>query len=283
MSDGIETRADAGEKKPGKFSLPFPIRKKKEEEKPLKTTINFVGIEKKESPWKLAVPAVILVLVGTVLFARFAVIARFERLWAAEAEVSRLQSQMREGMEIIANSKELSERYYHYTWSGMTEEETGRTSRVDVADLITFIGSQCQGIRSCVLSGQVLSVNITADSLESISRIGSAIEERQIVKRCSTQTAQRDTLDMDTGAATNSVDAALTIYIRTKSEIAEAAASEAQEQAEGDAASAAEGDVTSGAQPQDDAVNDAQAMQEGTTAGGEQAQGTEVAADEGNN
>lgn len=193
--------------------------KKKKGKQPaeLKTTINFIDVDEKESSWSLAVPGILLIAAGAALFSKFAVADRYARLWAAEAEVSRLQAELDAGMEKIQASKELSDKFYHYTWTGMNEEEIDRTSRVDVAELVQYISTKVMSVNSYTLTGDQLTVNITAPTLESISRLSMDVEERPIVESCSMPTAQTNLSELD---YTNGVDAQIVIYIKTRSEIA---------------------------------------------------------------
>lgn len=192
----------------------------------LKTTINFIDVDEKESSWSLAVPGILLIAVAAALFSKFAVVDRYGRLWEAEAEVSRLQAELDDGMEKIQASKELSDRFYHYTWSGMSEEEIDRTSRVDVAELVQYISTQVMSVNSYTLTGDQLTVNLTAPTLESISRLSVDVEERPIVGSCSMPTAQTNMSDTD---YTDGVDAQIVVYIRTGSEIAGGERSESEE------------------------------------------------------
>lgn len=210
-----------------------------------KTTINFVGINEKQENWLLAIPFSILIIIGAVLFARFGVVKPLNSLNEARSEVSELQAQYDADVAIIEGSSELDAEFYHYTWTDMTEEENDRLSRILVAQLAGQIGNRVKAIGAYSLSGDVLTVNITADSLESISRLAMDIQDNDIVESCSVQTAQTvDTKDIiyspqaenESGEAaadtdndlqsktvnvSQTVDAQLVIYLKNYSDMEE--------------------------------------------------------------
>ena len=184
--------------------------------KPLKTTINFVGVEKNESIHRKAIIGVIVIVILAACFSKFAVIDRYQRLWDANAQVMELQDEWNEGIRTIEESDELSDTYAHYTWDGISEEEKERPKRVDAANLVQYIGSMSMRVNNYTLSGRTLEVNITSDSLEQVSRLAMDVEKRSIVDSCSVQMAQRG--GQYNQNAQDGVEAQLTIYLKSVSE-----------------------------------------------------------------
>lgn len=183
----------------------------------LKTTINFIGADENPVKWSGIIPVIAVIAVAAVLLMKFAAIDRYEKLLEAQAENEVLKTRVAEDMAIIDESgDDLSKRFVHYTWSGMNDEELDRTSRVKIAELISYIGTQVTNVKSFSLSGDRVVVNITTPSLDSISRLAMEIERQEIVSSCSMPTAQTKVNDRsDSGG----VDAQIVIYIKSRSEI----------------------------------------------------------------
>ncbi len=185
-------------------------RDKNNKEVKLKTTINFVATEEDETNWSLAIPGIILIVIGSFLFARFAVVGRFENLARAQGEVEAIQAQIDAGMAEINGAGELTDRFYHYTWTGMTEEELSRESRVSIAELISYINSQGLNVLSYTLTEDRLSVSVVGSSLEQISQVVAKVRERDIVESASVSTAQTNS-DAESGGV--GVTAQINIFI----------------------------------------------------------------------
>lgn len=194
------------------------IFKKKKETTSLKTGINFIGVEEDKSAVSTILPIVITLVVAAILFSKFAVIDRYHRLWEKEAENRALAAELEKDNAALNKAKSLTERFYHFTWTQMDDEEVGRMSRVRVADLVTYITSQMAGVRSYTVSGDVLNVQVMADSLQSISRVAGELGKRKIVEGVTVQTARTGSFEeADSGI----VEAQLVIYIRTQDELSE--------------------------------------------------------------
>ena len=183
-----------------------------------KTTINFISVEEKKERWSLAVPAMLLILAVAVLFSKFAVVDRYTRLFRAQAQVAALQHELDAGLQRIDDTRGLAKRYNHYTWSGMSDEERNRQSRVAVAELVATIRTQTVSVNSFTVSGDQVSVNITAPALESISRLSLELERQPIVESCSMPTAQTSRAGQEVSGGVN---ADITIYLKPRSETVE--------------------------------------------------------------
>ncbi len=205
----------------------------------LKTTINFVGIEEKETNWLLAIPGIIVILIVSVMISKFGVIDRYAKLSAAQAEAAAMEGRVKEGMEKIASAGDLTDQFYHYTWTGMTDEEIMRESRVKIANLISFINGQGLSVKSYALTGPQLSVIVRGSSLDQISQVLALVRKEKIVETCSVSMAQMNT---DEQSASTGVDAQLNIFIRAlSSEPEQTAETEAAEE-NADTAGTAGGD-----------------------------------------
>ncbi len=184
----------------------------------LKTTINFIDVGEPKRDQNGILPYAVFALLAVLLFCKFAVIDRYARLWDAQSRAESLQKELDAGFEKMYATDETADQYYHYTWSGMNEEELKRASRVDVAQLVQYISTRVSSVNSYTLVGDQLTVNITAPSLESIGRLTREVEKRSIVESCSMPSAQTGLTGQESA---NGVDAQLVIYIRSSDDAQE--------------------------------------------------------------
>ena len=148
---------------------------------PSKRYINLAVVNEKKINVKAAIPALILVILASVLLAKFAVLDRLEEVAAEEAKAAALQRQVDAAYDKIESFGELTEQYAHYTYSGMTAEELNRADRILTLDLIDRVLLPQAGVDGWQLAGNVLSVNITCDTLQEINLIAQQLRGEPMV------------------------------------------------------------------------------------------------------
>ena len=185
---------------------------------PTKRTVNLAGVGKKQVKLGVAIPAVILIIVAAILFSKFAVIDRLIKVSEAEAAVAEVQRKIDEGNARIRSFEELSEIYPHYTFSGMTEEELARVSRVEVVDLITRVIAPEAYVESFSVIGNSLTVSVTDNTLQDINLIAQKLLDEKIVSYCTVTTAATNDRDLsfrkaveEAGLVTASINIFLTL------------------------------------------------------------------------
>ncbi len=191
-------------------------KKTKKKETALKTTINFVADNEKETNWFLAVPGIILIIVAATAFAKFGVIDRYARLAEAEAEVSAIRNRYEEAMAYLNGSDELSEEFYHYTWTLHSDVELNRIQRSEIADLVRTIGDYGVTVRSYSLSDVNMNLDLHAETLQSLSQLAETLRKNPIVSTCTVNTARTQA---EVKEASSGVDAQMTIRVRTRAEL----------------------------------------------------------------
>lgn len=167
---------------------------------PSKRTINLAGIGEKPVRMSLAIPGIILVLIAAALFSKFLVIDRLNEVSAAERVVYDLQSELDAGYKELAGFDDLSILYAHYTYSGFTNEELNRTDRVDVLNLIRTMVIPYAEVSTWSVTGNQLTINLSAESLQQINLIVQQLEAQDLVDFCTVNTA--NTNDNTRGNAT---------------------------------------------------------------------------------
>ena len=129
---------------------------------PVKRSINLIAVGKKPINYSLVIPSLILLIALIVLFSKFLVIDRLAEVAAAQKQVSEYQARLDADYREIAGFEDLNEVYAHYTYSGFTQEELARPSRVAVLDMIRkglTMGIGTDGYNCDILEGMKL-VNV---------------------------------------------------------------------------------------------------------------------------
>ena len=156
---------------------------------PTKRTINLAVIGDKPMHLGLAIPGIILILIAAAAFSKFLVIDRLDEVTAAQHQVYELQSRLDAGYRELADFDDLSNLYAHYTYSGFTNEELNRTDRVDVLNLIRSMILPYAEVSSWSVTGNELTVNMSAESLQQINLIVQQLEAQDLVDFCMVNTA----------------------------------------------------------------------------------------------
>ncbi len=174
--------------------------------------------KKKKVDLKVLIPAIILCLLAVGAIGKFVVYDQFAAL-AKELIISnRLSDQLAEKNAIIREYGDLTAEYAHYTWDGMTEEEKTRVKRTEIAELVDFINDQGVDVEYFCLTGTVMTINLQAKSLESISRLLETIQENEIVESTSITYAATKERDSNIENSVllfkdNKVEAQINIYL----------------------------------------------------------------------
>jgi len=160
---------------------------------PSKKSINLVLVNKNKINLRIAIPAIILILGLAYLFGKYLVYDRIVAVDAARASVARLESTLATQQEALDQYSGVEEAYAHYTVDGMTEEELGMVDRTLVLDLISTVFSSAIKKESMTwtLSGNILTIELSARSLDALNKLARTIEESPIVDSCSITTANK--------------------------------------------------------------------------------------------
>ena len=193
---------------------------------PTKRSLNLAQTGEKPIKWQIAIPAIILILACAFAIGKFAVADRFAKVNEAEGRASSMRSQVSAGYKKIEEFGELTDRYAHYTYSGMTDEEVHLAERTDVLVLISKRVLPYMQINSWQLSGNTLTLNVTGSTLRQITDVATGIEEDELVDFCTVSTAATtDTVTggiqpADSGTDTvNEVQAKIVVYLNESTEV----------------------------------------------------------------
>ncbi len=185
---------------------------------PSKQSINLATVGVKKMKTGLLIPLLILVLAAAVCFAKFAVIDRLNALAKEKAEVERLEQEIATGYAKIDSYGELTEKYAHYTFSDMTQEELTRSDRVEIVDLVRRIVLPEATVTGWDIRGNELTLTLTSDTLQQINLIAQKIEAENIVDFCTVTTAAtyENQYYYSNDPADTRVTAKIVVYLKNK-------------------------------------------------------------------
>jgi hypothetical protein len=184
---------------------------------PSRTSINFVTVGEKKINYKLAVPALILIIAVTLLFGKFLVFDRLAQVAAAQKTVNELQARLDADTRELAGFDDLKDLYAHYSYSGFTDEELSRAPRVEVLDIIERVVLPKAAINSWSLRDNELMLELSAGSLRQINGISDALRGEPIVNYCSVSNANTNEVRID-DILTEVVTAKMLVYLNTSAE-----------------------------------------------------------------
>ena len=157
------------------------------------------------------------------LIGKFVIYDQFALLAKEFTTSKQLSDQLEEKNNQIKEAGDLVVEYSHYTWEGMTDEEKTRIKRTMTAELVDYINSQGIEVLNFSITGTVVTINIHAPSLESVSRLLETIKDQEIVESSSVAyaaTKEKEVLDDNSAISYvgNGVEAQINIYLTSSAE-----------------------------------------------------------------
>lgn len=182
---------------------------------PSKRSLNLAAVDRKKINWLVALPAVLVILALAAAFSKFAVWDRIVAVDEARAGAETARVQLEAAHARLNDYGDVADEYAHYTYSGMTEEELSRCSRTEIIDLLRRVVIPRATVNTWVVQGNVMTLNVTGSSLQSINMMGAALEKEEMVDFCTVSTAETDGSGLLSGgdAEAGGVLANLIVYL----------------------------------------------------------------------
>ncbi len=168
---------------------------------PDKRTINLATVGVTRINPLQALPGILIVLVLAAAFSKFAVVDRLTVMYAAEAGAVQAEQQLKAAYKKLDSFGELESEYAHYTYTGMTDEELSLANRADVISLVERVVLPSDLTISWSLTGNKLSLTVTAETLQDINLLVQEIENDPLVSYCTVVSAKHDE-EKETNTAT---------------------------------------------------------------------------------
>ena len=159
---------------------------------PVKRSINLILVDENKISFTKAVPGIILIVLLAGAFSKFMVADRLVAMSQASGRANSIKSTLEDTTEALNRFEGVEDTYAHMTYAGMTAEELDRVDRVKVLELVATILPEGDTAKSWDLTGNILTVEITGSSLQSLNELAKQIEESPIVDSCVIATAKKD-------------------------------------------------------------------------------------------
>lgn len=186
---------------------------------PTKRVINLATQGEKRLRVGIAIPAIILILAAAVVFSKFMVIDRLTEVSIEQGKVMAIQRELNSGYQELDDFDDLSILYAHYTYSGFTKEELNRTDRTAVLDVISRIVLPDAKVSSWSLTGNQLTINLSAETLQKINLLAQELEEDDLVDFCTVNTANTNAsasrARIEKNAELSEVKARILVYLNS--------------------------------------------------------------------
>ena len=157
---------------------------------PVKRIINLAEVDKKTIDLRIAIPAILLILVAAFLFGKFAVADRLIAVSRAEGEVAAARRELDAAYRRLDSFGELSDLYAHYTYSGMNDEEIHRTDRAEILNLLRNVVLPDVEVSAWNVKGNTLNITMTAGTLEEINHTVQKVNGNELVDFCTVSNAK---------------------------------------------------------------------------------------------
>jgi hypothetical protein len=190
---------------------------------PNKQSINLAMVGVKKTNWALVILVLVLIFVALGAAGKFLILDRLAEVRAAEAEADEVLTQINMVNMKIQQYGEMNDIYAHYTYTGMTEEERTRVERTEVMNLLQRTVILRTDVSKWDLSGNLLTVTVTGDTLEDINMTAQKLRDDPFVNYCQVNTAKTNTVtkyayELDTAER---VAAVIVAYLNRPEEVAE--------------------------------------------------------------
>ena len=190
---------------------------------PNKQSINLAMVGVKKTNWALVVLVLVLIFLALGAAGKFLILDRLAEVKAAEAEADDVLLQINMVNMKIRQYGEMNDIYAHYTYTGMTEEERTRVERTEVMNLLQRTVILRTDVSKWDLSGNLLTVTVTGDTLEDINVTAQKLRDDPFVNYCQVNTAKTNTVtksafELDTAER---VAAVIVAYLNMPEEVAE--------------------------------------------------------------
>ena len=149
---------------------------------PSKQYLNLAVKEKKALDLKIIIPSVILIIAAAAAFCKFAVLDRFAKVDAAEAELRSLNATLAVANAQLEDYDKVLEEYQKYSVNWMDDVEKSLVLKTDMIDLINNEILKNSETRSLSITGNTISAQLVGLSLSQTSALLDRLNARDDVQ-----------------------------------------------------------------------------------------------------
>lgn len=154
-----------------------------------KTAINLAMIGYKPFNFKVAVPASVLIIILAMLFSKYAVVDRLQKVNSLKRQLADINAETELYQKQIEGYGDLVKTYAHYTYQNFEEEELKRADRADIIALINEkIVPKCE-VGDWNIVENTLTISVVCNKLSGINEVASSVKKDKRVDYCTVSTA----------------------------------------------------------------------------------------------
>ncbi len=168
---------------------------------PVKRSINMATVGEKKTRATTVILVFLLVLIAIAAFSKFLVMDRLEVVNQEEQKVRDLRTQLSAANAKLDSFGELKEKYAHYTFADMTNEELRRVERSDVVELIERLVMPNAALNSWNVKQNQLTLNVTLDTLQDTNELAQLLNEDPMVEFATVKNAVTNEIKRETPPA----------------------------------------------------------------------------------
>lgn len=157
---------------------------------PVKRTINLAQVEEKKIGLSRALIGILLIVGLAAVFSKFLVTDRLSAMSQASGIASQKKADVDRLYEAINTYEGVEDTYAHYTFADMTKDELSLVDRSLVLEMMKTVFPADQ-TSAWSLTGNILTIEVSVDSLNRLNELTRQMEENPIVDTCTVSTANR--------------------------------------------------------------------------------------------
>ena len=180
---------------------------------PVKRSINLAKVDEKKLSIPKAIFGSLIIILLAAAFSKFLVMDRLTAMNGASSLAAQKSMDLAKAMDLLASYAGVEDEYAHYTTTGMLQEEVSLVDRSRILRLVRKALPTNGGTTSWSVTGNIMTVEVTGDSLQKLNRLAKKLEKYAIVDSCTITNANKEDITKSKDAS-KEVRARLLVYLQ---------------------------------------------------------------------
>lgn len=176
---------------------------------PSKTTMNLVIKEKEGNGPNINIIIGIVVVIFLIVFGKFGVWDVYQKKVAAQAEVDEVTKTYEQNEAIIARYGKMMEKYSHYYYAFLTDDELKLVDRLELMDMLGSELFSQAAMQSCSIHENMVSITLNDVTLDQLGELAEKLSQNEMVTNVDVNTTS--TYEEDGAGKLNKVISAAVI------------------------------------------------------------------------
>lgn len=148
---------------------------------PSKTTMNLAVKEKSANSKSTDIAILVVCIIGLLVFAKFGVWDMIQAKNAAQAEVDQAQQELDSNKSLLERYAALSEKYSHYYFAFLNDEELKVVNRVELMDMLGEELFTTAAMQKVDIKGNLVTITFNDVTLEEIGTLADNLSKNEMV------------------------------------------------------------------------------------------------------